>query len=223
MNAILVIFVMLVASLATFLTMDMNLIGSEGFSLMEVPNMFELLTAEENGKLRLLNDTNRFRFDVGSGKIDILMPTVVTGGVRVIGKNAEIQTTNGVIGTMPGTEVSTNGGKYMITSVSGTEKNTYISPVRYGYSFRRANTFIPGYPKGYFLGGSTVPPHYSDLQIALYYCDSSPYCQGVTYNPNLKGYSLRGGNTFVTPDMVIEPRPSPFGEHSYVKRVRQII
>ena len=222
MNAILVIFVMLVASLATILTMD-TIAGSEGFSLLEVPNMFELLTPEENGKLRLLNDTSRFRFDTESGKIDILMTTVVNGGVRIIGKNAEIQTTNGVIGTMSGSEVSTNGGRYMIASVAGTEKKTFISPVRYGYSFRRPNTFIPGYPPGYYLGGSTVPPHYSDLQIALYHCDSSPYCQGVTYNPNLKGYSLRGGNTFVTPTTVIEPKKSPYGEHSYIKNVRQIL
>ena len=218
MNAILVIFVMLVASLATILTMD----SSEGFSIGEVPNMFELLTTEENGKLRLLNDTNRFRFDSQSGKIDILMPTVITGGLRVIGKNATIQTTTGTIGTMPGTEVSTNGGRYMITSVTGTNNIATMSPVRYKYSYQQSNTYIPGYPTGYYYGGNTVPPHYSDLNMALFYCDSSPYCQGVTYNPNLKGYSLRGGNTFVTPTTVIEPKKSPYGEHSYVKKVAQM-
>jgi len=222
MNAILVIFVMLVASLATILTMDMA--GTEGFSLMEVPNIFELLTAEENGKLRLLNDTNRFRFDGETGKIEILMPTVITGGggIRIIGKNAEIQTTTGVIGTLQGSEVSTNGGRNMAISVTGTQKKTFISPVRYRYSFRRANTYIAGYPTGYFLGGNVVPPHYSSLEAALYHCDSSPYCQGITYNPNLKGYSLRGGNVFTTSDMIIEPKQSPYGEHSYVKRVNQM-
>lgn len=214
MNAILVIFVMLVASLVTILTMD----GSEGFSLQEVPNMFELLTTEENGKLRLLNDTNRFRFDSQSGKIDILMPTVITGGLRIIGKNATIQTTTGTIGTMSGTD----GGRYMIASVSGTNKIATMSPVRYRYSFRQPNTYIPGYPTGYYYGGNTVPPHYSDLNLALFYCDALPYCQGVTYNPNLKGYSLRGGNTIVTTTTVIEPKPSSYGEHSYVKKVGQM-
>ena len=227
MNAILIIFVMLVASLATILTMDINIKGPEvpkgakgpeGFSIGEVPNMFDLLTAEENGKLRLLNDTNRFRFDSKSGKIEILMPTVITGGLRIIGKNATIQTTNGKIDTMTSPDV----GQYMISSVSGTNKMSTISPVRYRYSFQQPNTYIAGYPTGYYYGGNTVPPHYSNLDIALFYCDSSPYCQGVTYNPNLRGYSLRGGNRMITSNTIIEPKKSPWGEHSYVKRVRQM-
>jgi hypothetical protein len=216
MNAILVIFVMLVASLTTILTMD-TITGSEGFSIGEVPNMFELLTTEENAKLRLLNDTNRFRFDSQSGKINILMPTFITGGLRIIGKNATIHTTTGTIGTMSGTD----GGRYMIASVSGTNKIATMSPVRYRYSFRQPNTYIPGYPTGYYYRENKVPPHYSDLNMALFYCDSSPYCQGVTYNPNLKGYSLRGGNRIVTTTTFIEPKPSPYGEHSYVKKVAQ--
>jgi hypothetical protein len=219
MNAILVIFVMLVASLTTILTMD---IKGEGFSLMEVPNIFDLLTSEENGKLKLLNDTTRFRFDSEEGRIQILMPTVISNELRIIGKNAGIRTTTGSIGTMPESETATNQkGRYMIISVSGTQKNTTISPVQYGYSSRIANTYIPGYPPGYFIGGNTVPPHYSNLDTALYHCDSSPYCQGITYNPNLKGYSLRGGSTIVNPNMIIEPKPSPYGEHSYIKKVNR--
>jgi hypothetical protein len=192
---------------------------------MAVPNMFERLTAEENAKLKFINDTARFKYNQMPGSLEILIPTTInTGELRVSGNDARIIIGADELKIMPGSEVIT-ANKTRRNLVMNTEdkRMIFISPVRYGYSYRIPNSYIGGYPTGYYYGGSNIPTHYKSLDMALYKCDSNPYCQGVTYNPNLQAYSLRGGNTIVSPTMNIETKTSPYGEHSYIKRVKMVI
>jgi hypothetical protein len=222
MNILLLGVVMLVATLTTILTMSMETEQSmESF----VPNIFDRLTNEENAKLKFLSDTSKFKFNQNSGNLEIIIPARInTGELRIIGKNPSLIFGSNNLNFMNGSEIVTpNKNKRYLEINTNDNKKIFISPIRYKYSYRIQNSYIGGYPIGYYYGGNVIPTHYKSLDMALYKCDSNPYCQGVTYNPNLQGYSLRGGNIIVTPTMNIETKASPYGEHSYIKRNKTII